>query len=563
MFNLTGRTLGRYQLVEKLGEGGMAVVYKGFDLRLERFVAIKIIPPALQFDKSFSERFDREAKSLARLSHPNIVQIYDYGEQEGILYLVMEFEPGGTLKSRINRPFTAKETANMILPIARALDYAHQRQIVHRDVKPANIIFSEADQPMLSDFGIAKVIGQGQTLTGTGVGIGTPEYMAPEQCKGGAVDQRTDIYALGIILFELLTGRTPFEADTPMAVAYKQVHEPLPDIKQLTPNIPESMEKVIYKALAKDPNDRFKDMRAFIMALENIAAERIIDTIVIPPVPPKPKRTVYIGVGIVAGLLGIIAILYAFDLLPSFPPTVSQLRTPTPGEQAIIEPTPTGKPSTKAPTKTEPNPTKTAAETISPTIPSATISEPTPIYENATLAFYDDFENLSLFDWRKGGNTKRHPGSVEVIPNVVSSGRLIRNTSLPTRQAMVFLISFSEAEFDVILANKPQDWDAYVGVKSNTGYDLVVSKAENGRWIGGQRLNGNLSLTPNNWYQVMIQFQSSTKFYIRVWSKDDSNQFKEQIVYSPTMADKNWYPTIVVTTGRVIVDSYQELEFEE
>jgi len=219
MADLTGRDIGRYHIVEALGQGGMATVYKAYDTRLEREVALKfirvdLVAPAYQ--ELMLKRFEREAKSLARLSHPNILKMHDFGEYEGAPYLVMEFLPGGTLKSRTGQPAAYQEAARLLAPMARALDYAHQENIIHRDVKPANILLTKTGMPMLSDFGIAKILGVDDTsqLTGTGVGVGTPEYMAPEQWTNNVVPQ-TDIYALGVVFYELVTGRKPFTADTP------------------------------------------------------------------------------------------------------------------------------------------------------------------------------------------------------------------------------------------------------------------------------------------------------------------------------------------------------------
>ena len=197
MTNLIGQSIGRYHILEQLGEGGMATVYKAFDTRLERNVAIKIIhldqftPAALE---KLLKRFEREAKSLAQLLHPNIVHINDYGEHEGIPYLVMDYLPGGMLKDRMSQPITWQDATRFLLPVANALEYAHDHEIIHRDIKPANILLTEKGQPMVTDFGIAKLLKTeaGHTLTGTGVGIGTPEYMAPEQGLGKDVDGRAD-----------------------------------------------------------------------------------------------------------------------------------------------------------------------------------------------------------------------------------------------------------------------------------------------------------------------------------------------------------------------------------
>jgi serine/threonine protein kinase len=274
MADLVGQYLGRYYLTERLGEGGMAFVYKAYDTRLERDVAIKIIRrgafPADALE-GVLKRFEREAKSLAKLSHPNIVKVHDYGEHDGSPYLVMEYLPGGTLKKIIGQPLPWREAMRLLLPIARGVDYAHRHGILHRDIKPANILITDDGEPMLSDFGIAKLLEGEQTsgLTRSGMAIGTPEYMAPEQWAGATTPQ-SDLYALGIVLYEMLTGRKPYVADTPAAIAIKQATEPLPSPRKFALDLPEALEHVLIKALAKEPGDRYKDVRAFIAALEDL-----------------------------------------------------------------------------------------------------------------------------------------------------------------------------------------------------------------------------------------------------------------------------------------------------
>lgn len=272
MEDLIGRTLGRYHIVEQLGKGGMAAVYKAYDTRLNRNVAIKVILPTLEQSEEFSKRFEREAKALGQLNHPNIVKVHDFGDQEGISYIVMEYLPGGSLRARMGKPLPYQEAARLTIPIARALAYAHQRKIIHRDIKPANILISESNEPMLTDFGIAKMIEAQETapLTGTGVGIGTPEYMAPEQGMGKQVDERTDIYALGIVFYELVTGRKPFQADTPMAVMIKHMTDPLPRPRDFIADLPEEVERVIFTAVAKKPENRYRSMESFAEALEGL-----------------------------------------------------------------------------------------------------------------------------------------------------------------------------------------------------------------------------------------------------------------------------------------------------
>ncbi len=275
---MIGQSLGKYQIIEKLGEGGMATVYKAYDPSLERYVAIKVIRAMNQIDSDFLIRFQREARALAKLDHPYILKVLDYGEEGGIPYLVMPFVAYGTLKQYINKRIGFKKAIEIIIPIAEALGYAHKRKIIHRDIKPANILFGESGEPILSDFGIAKMLDAGEQtqLTGTGLGIGTPAYMAPEQWNG-VVDERTDIYALGIVLYELITGRCPFQADTPAAILIKQVQDPLPRPRNFIPDLPENVETLLFKALAKDAKLRFQNMQDFIEAMNAVLHGRPVE----------------------------------------------------------------------------------------------------------------------------------------------------------------------------------------------------------------------------------------------------------------------------------------------
>ncbi len=274
MTNLIGQSLGRYHILEQLGEGGMATVYKAYDTRLETDVAVKVIrtenlaPSALE--RSL-KRFEREAKALARLTHPNIVKVTDFGEYKDKPYLVMPYLPGGTLKQWMkDKPLAWEDSIRLLLPIARALDFAHRQNMIHRDVKSSNILITADGEPMLADFGIAKILNLEETadLTGTGMGIGTPEYMAPEQWTG-KTSAFSDQYALGVVLYEMLTGRKPYSAETPAAVAIKQASEPLPRPSQFTRDLPEKMEKLLLKALARNPEDRYASMGEFAKALES------------------------------------------------------------------------------------------------------------------------------------------------------------------------------------------------------------------------------------------------------------------------------------------------------
>jgi serine/threonine protein kinase len=272
MTDLTGHELGRYHLLEKLGEGGMAIVYKAYDTRLETEVAVKFIKaenlPQSSVERAL-KRFEREAKALARLTHPNIVKVTDYGEYRDRPYLVMPYLPGGTLKTKLGKPIPWQEAVELILPVADALAYAHSQHVIHRDVKPANIILTQSGRPMLTDFGIAKLLDLEDTvdLTGTNAAVGTPEYMAPEQANAKSVDRRADIYSLGIVLYEMVTGRKPFVADTPMTVLIMQARDPLPSPRKFAPSLSDRAEKILLKALAKRPEKRYQTMDEFYSAL--------------------------------------------------------------------------------------------------------------------------------------------------------------------------------------------------------------------------------------------------------------------------------------------------------
>ncbi len=283
-----GQNVSQFHIIELLGEGGMATVYKAFDMRLERNVAIKFIRKQAiaddQTEKVF-KRFEREAKTLAKLSHPNIIKILDYGEYEDSPYLVMEYLPLGTLKEKTGKPIAYYDAARILATVARALEYAHNHGILHRDVKPANILLTEEGEPILSDFGIAKILDAEETtqLTNTGVGIGTPKYMAPEQVDGKSTAQ-TDVYALGVVFYELVTGRVPFDADTPLAILLKQVQDPLPHPKKSIPDLPDEVEQVLFKALAKNPEDRYANMGEFAATLTRLSlGDKSVST------PPQEK----------------------------------------------------------------------------------------------------------------------------------------------------------------------------------------------------------------------------------------------------------------------------------
>lgn len=257
MNSLTGRTLGRYQLLDHIGQGGMATVYKAYDPEQDRHVALKVLSPALAQQEQFIQRFRREAGVVVQLRHPHIVPVEYFGEEGGYSYLVMPYIEGGSLADQLmNNPPSSTFGARVVEQVASALQYAHGRGVVHRDVKPANILIDEEGNALLADFGLARIHDASSSLTGSAL-IGTPAYMSPEQARGETVDARSDQYSLGVILYQLSTGRLPFEAETPMAMLIKHINEPMPLPRTAGVHVPEAIEHVIVKATAKDPGHRF------------------------------------------------------------------------------------------------------------------------------------------------------------------------------------------------------------------------------------------------------------------------------------------------------------------
>ena len=275
-FILEGQTLGKYRVLDALGRGGMAQVYRGYHPQLERYVAIKVLRADLVDDEKFLKRFRREAHAVSGLRHANIVQVFDFDVQDDFYYMVMELLEGDTLRAQLNEYRLKKqrmplnEIVRIMTDVLSGLEYAHGEGVIHRDLKPANIMLTKRGQAVLTDFGIAQILGSTQ-VTVSGALMGTLNYMAPEQGLENHCDARSDLYSLGIVLYEMLTGYTPFDADTPLAILMKHLNDPLPLPSKLDPHLPPSLEQIVLKALSKSPEDRYQGAKDMSVVFQRLA----------------------------------------------------------------------------------------------------------------------------------------------------------------------------------------------------------------------------------------------------------------------------------------------------
>lgn len=533
------KTVGRYQLKAELGSGGMAKVFLAFDPQFEREVAVKILPRDLLEQPGLRERFTREAKVIASLEHSAIVPVYDFGEDDGQPYLVMRYLRGGNLSDRMEgEPLPQKHILEVLRRMAAALQAAHDRDIIHRDVKPANILYDIHDNPHLSDFGIVKLGNTATTLTGDAV-IGTPQYMSPEQALGDRdLDNRTDIYSLGVVLFQMLTGKAPYDSDTPMGVAVKHVTDPVPTLEELRPDLATEFNEVIGRAMAKDPVDRYQSVgklpEAFIQAVatkETVVAAggREVEpgpTLVSKepaaatkarPAPelemePKARGIPWIPIGIGGVALVVVAALLVPRLLAGSGPVAQATEAPT-QQPVVAQPT-------------EPPPPPTPLPTSLPT--------PIPVVHVA-----DDFEGRELGpEWRwireptgrwnlreREGWLTIHTGNTNLLGPGGDSPVLLRWTALDNFELVTRLEFAPSANFQHAGIVAYQDDDNYVSILraycdaencSGDGAYLDNDQA----FIRGELFDNNVGDLPAG-QPVLLRLVRQGDHYSAFWRPDD------------------------------------------
>lgn len=291
-----GENIGPYRIMEKLGQGGMATVYKAYHAALDRYVALKVLHPAFHEDQSFAARFQREARVVAKLEHSSIVPVYDFAEHESRPYLVMKYIEGETLKARISRgPLNAQEINQVVDAVGSALAYAHKQGILHRDIKPSNVLINSDGQMYLADFGLARIAQAGESTLSSDSIMGTPQYISPEQARGDKdLDEGTDIYSFGVMLYELVVGQVPFSADTPFSIIHDHIYTPLPMPRTVNKKVPESVERVLLKALSKERVDRYENitsmMQAFKVAWDAAGVPMQGTALTLPAVAPTKQE---------------------------------------------------------------------------------------------------------------------------------------------------------------------------------------------------------------------------------------------------------------------------------
>jgi len=517
-----GQIFGSYKLVELIGRGGMASVYRGYQESIDRSVAVKVLPPEFLHDPNFSERFTSEARLLAKLTHPAILPLYDFGTAHDVPYIVMPLMTGGTLADIIkNGPLSVAQLVRLFTPIADALDFAHQIGVVHRDIKPSNILFDQRRQPFLADFGIAKAIQASSNLTGTGI-IGTPDYMSPEQARGEQMDGRSDLYSLGVMAYQCLTADLLFKATTPIGVMLMHATEPPPPIRQKRKDISEAVEMVLIRSLAKQPASRYQTGQQFVQALSAAAGSSPVSTAPLvsptiqptyavpsttgrvdratsnqpsvtaaPPVkaptvtaPPINQATSTFGGAIVGGGLGvIIGIIALFGLL---------IVCGVGGYFMLPKATPT------------------------PLPPTAT-TVPTPEPTAVSLLLYDDFSNVNAgAGWEVGKSdvSDIEYNGGEYVVNVFETGWFVwgnpakysySNISIQVNVRYV-TGNYTDVLYGVMCNFQDNQHYYYAGINSNGQYAIAKRAGQSDTILtgGGKLAASNQLAQGNSWFRLNV-----------------------------------------------------------
>ena len=567
MEDLTGKQFGQYQIVAPLGEGGMAAVYKAYQPAMERFVAIKVLPRHMASSEEFIARFRREARMLAQLQHPHILPVFDYGEANNYPYIVMPFVSSGTLAELLHKQrLPLIQVRQILTQIGDALSYAHGHGMIHRDIKPSNVLIDELGNCLLTDFGLARMAEVSTNLTASGAVMGTPAYMSPEQGAGSNIDQRSDIYSLGIVLYEMVTGRVPYTAETPVAVVFKHIQDPLPSIRKFNPNLPEAVELVLLKALAKNAADRYQTAQDFVRALQMSIQDTSENQTAVPEYSASTKTTktivpveevqvrnkwllpsgILIGVAILA-----VGVFWASG-----------------GRNTQIPPTQPSADTQVLATSTLTAPTVTAIETQTTTntsIPSTEIAALDGILaylNDVQILYVDTFDNPPDSEWNIDAGTFED-GVMKIIGNENWFGASWNGT-LGENQGVVVDFNYSiDSLSEVYVENGAWETDQYKRFGVYIGSNQVDTNAYMGKEDhGGAKFSGSLTFEPGVNYSFLMAILPNGELLEAVWNPSDTSEtlfYREK--FDESWAGLTWTLWIGVNQGTVQFDNFNQISF--
>lgn len=565
MEDLTGRRFGQYQIVAPLGEGGMAAVYKAYQPAMERHVAIKVLPRHMSTSEEFLARFRREARMLAQLQHPHILPVFDYGEADGYPYIVMPFLSSGTLAELLHKQrLPLAQVRRILTQLADALSYAHMRGMIHRDIKPSNVLIDERGNCLLTDFGLARMAEVSTNITSSGAIMGTPAYMSPEQGSGSDIDHRSDIYSLGIVLYEMVTGRVPYTAETPVAVVFKHIQDPLPSIHKFNPDLPDSVELILRKALAKSPEDRYQTAEDFVRSIQTaipVSSSEHQEPAQQPyplktTITPEKNQPLYRWI-LPVGILTLVFIVAVGGFWASTQRIAPIPPSPTSFASTVFT---TALATTSAVATTE---TQTPLDTF---VPTTIIPAPDRLSEflnEVQILSSETFDNQLESGWNIANGTLEN-GVMELIGNADWSFSYWSG-SFGVNEGMVIEFNYSDLslseiflEYGVWNTDEYKRFGVYIG-----GDQAKLNEYRGGedQDYGGVNLSGNLTLQSGRTYSLLIAVLPNGEFLEVIWDPNSSETLSHRETIDESWDGLTWTLWIGVNQNAIQFDNFEKISF--